>query len=377
MLRVLHAPVNVGNQPWVLSRQERLLGLHSDLVVNNGSWLDYDADRFLNKTPPVSTYAKFWAKIRESWFGLLAPLRYDVLHFYFGRSFFNWASDREWFGGFFDVKLARRLGRKIFMTLQGCDARLSDENSARNDITMCHLGRCQYAAECRKTHDRRRRRLITKFLPLFDRVFILNPDLAHDVPGATFLPYANVDVDKCQPIYPRTEGPIRLLHAPSNASIKGTQYIVDAVATLKQRWPIELMLVQGMPHAEAVKLYTKADLVVDQLLAGWYGGFAVEMMALGKPVAGYVRESDMGHVPTNMRSEIPLLRLTPTTLVHDLENLFKNRHHWVEWGQRSRQFVMRWHHPGRIALAMERAYREPGSPFSVDTIPESTLRQAA
>ena len=46
-LRVLHGPVNVGNQPWHLSRAERALQNESDLVVNYGTWLQYPADRTL------------------------------------------------------------------------------------------------------------------------------------------------------------------------------------------------------------------------------------------------------------------------------------------------------------------------------------------
>ena len=37
-------------------------------------------------------------------------------------------------------------------------------------------------------------------------------------------------------------------------------------------------------HDEAVERYRRADIVVDQLNAGWYGLFAIESMALGKPV---------------------------------------------------------------------------------------------
>ena len=31
-------------------------------------------------------------------------------------------------------------------------------------------------------------------------------------------------------------------------------------------------------------MYAQADLVVDQVLIGWYGALAVETMAMGKPV---------------------------------------------------------------------------------------------
>ena len=51
-MRVLHAPVNIGNQPWVLSRQERKLGVKSDLVLNYNTWINYNADRVLGKGVP-------------------------------------------------------------------------------------------------------------------------------------------------------------------------------------------------------------------------------------------------------------------------------------------------------------------------------------
>ncbi len=41
--------MNIGNQPWVLSRHERALGVRSDLVVNYSTWLQYPADRCLGQ----------------------------------------------------------------------------------------------------------------------------------------------------------------------------------------------------------------------------------------------------------------------------------------------------------------------------------------
>jgi len=367
MLRVLHAPVNIGNQPWVLSRQERALGICSDLVVKHGRWLQYPADRFLNTSPQMT-----WRdRLRRVAFGLLSPFRYDVLHYYFGQSFLGSRANRGHWHNFIDLKLASRLNRKIFMTLQGCDVRLSDRSDHNNRITMCRPGHCSEVASCRAGEDEGRRWFIQAILPRCDRVFILNPDLAHVAPGAVFLPYANVDVEASVPHWPKTEGPITLLHAPSDEGIKGTRFIVDAVERLKKRWPIELVLVRGLPHAEALKRYRAADLVIDQVLLGWYGGFAVEVMAMGKPVACYLREDDLGVLPQAMRAELPVRKVNPETLEDDLEALLAQRGRWPEWGRQARAFVLRWHHPRRIAQAMVRAYREPGAPFVLEVDIES------
>ena len=362
MLTVLHGPVNVGNQPWILSRNERALGVISELVVNYNTWLGYPADRVLTPLSRGST----GDKLRRLFFGLTAPLRYDILHYYFGLSYLCWNDyglrNGLWFK---DVGLARRLGRKLFMTLQGCDVRLSDRSAAHNRYTPCADGHCQAKATCVATLDRERRHLIEHILPRFDRVFVLNPELVQYVPGAVFMPYASVDVEPVAPAWPTANGPPKILHAPSDPAIKGSDYIIAAVERLKQRYPLEFILVKGLPHAEAMKLYQQADLVIDQTLAGWYGGFAVEAMAMGKPVACYIRKTDLEFVPAAMAVEMPFLQITPDTIESDLEAALQRRREWPDWGRRARDFVLRWHHPRRIAESMIRAYHDPESRFDL------------
>jgi glycosyltransferase involved in cell wall biosynthesis len=361
-MRVLHGPVNVGNQPWVLSRHERRVGIQSDLVVNYGTWLGYPADRCLSSAGQRTVASM----ARRAAFGLSAPLRYDVLHYYFGRSFLCWDDygAPKWFW-FADLKLAKRLGRKVFLTLQGCDARLSAESSRRNQHTPCHLGRCEVARACRDTLDARRRFLIENIVPRADRVFVLNPELAHFVPGAVFMPYCSVDVEAFEPVWPKTDGPAVILHAPSDQSIKGSSLVIAAVERLKKRYPIQFILVKGVPYEEALKLYRRADLVIDQLYSGWYGGLAVEAMALGKPVGCYIREDDLAVLPPAMRAELPLVRLGPDSVEADLEAAIKQRGLWPLWGRRSRQYVLSWHQPRTLASAMVAAYRHPASSFEL------------
>ena len=110
-------------------------------------------------------------------------------------------------------------------------------------------------------------------------------------------------------------------------------------------------------------LYRSADIAIDQVLAGWYGGFAVEMMAMGKPVACYIREQDMKFVPSAMRDDMPILQIDPGRLVDDLAAILDRRAEWQNVGKRSRRYVERWHNPDRIAQAMLDAYRSPNSTF--------------
>jgi hypothetical protein len=368
-MRVLHAPVNIGDQPWTLSRAERRLGIKSDVVCNYGTSFNFRADRVLSGYTDKSRRAK-WARFS---FGMTAPFRYDVLHYYFGRSLLVWddyAPDYQeghWIY-FRDLKLARRLGRRIIFTLQGCDVRMAGKSNARNKTTFCRSNGCSVYATCISQLDAARQHFIETYLPMADRVFYLVPELQHYLPRGEFLPYSNVDLGEVK-LAPPEPNPIpRILHAPSNDSIKGSPQIEAALRELASRYAFEYVPIRGLPHAKAMKLYRSCDLVIDQLLGGWYGGFAVEVMAMGKPVACHMREEDLSVLPPGMREALPILRIDEHTLVEDLAAILDRRNEWQQIGMRSRSFVERWHNPDRISRALLDVYRAPQVPFTLNEV---------
>lgn len=361
-MKILHTPANVGNQPWILSRHERELGVQSDLVINYGTWLNYPADRILGVAGRMSAMDI----IRRAFFGFTAPFIYDVFHYNFGRTSLYWDDWAKWNGfPFLDLRMAKKLGKPVFMTLQGCDIRLAGESDRRNEFTPCHQGKCNAYSACVSTYDAKRIWLRDHILPLCDKFFYLNPELGHYVKGGHFLPYANVDVMNITPAIPRAAGIPRIVHAPSDGSMKGTKLILDALEELKQHYEFELILVQGKPHEEAMELYRSADIVIDQVLCGWYGGFGVEVMAMGKPVLCYLREEDMKFVPDEMLAELPIRNIRPGSLVSDIATVLEQRDQWGKWSEESRRFVERWHNPASIAAAMVDAYQNPSGEWNI------------
>ncbi|HMM88281.1 MAG TPA: hypothetical protein PKA25_03805 [Bradyrhizobium sp.] len=354
------------------------MGASSDLTVRSDTWLKYPADLVLSRhgTGFVKT------ALRSVIYGLSRQWRYDVLHFYFGQTFLSpgrpFSKDAAIDGMFnqlstMDLRLARFLGRKLFMTLQGCDARLAGEGNRRNQWTMCAPEHCTLYQTCLDVLDGRRRYMIDKVLPFFDRVFYLNPELGHVVPNGQFLPYANVEIQKSEVVLPSAYGKPRIVHAPSVGQIKGTSIILDGLQQLRSKYDFELILVENKSHEEALALYRSADIAIDQVLAGWYGGFAVEMMAMGKPVACYIREGDMQFVPKAMRHEMPIYRIDPGNLVEGFAAILDQRPEWTARGRESRAYVERWHNPDLVARAMLEAYRRPDSRFDLD--PESSTQR--
>jgi hypothetical protein len=359
-MRVLHGPFNIGNQPWIVSRAERALGLDSEVVTLSASDLGYAADRII----ATSRSKSIASRMRTALDRATVTLPFDVLHFYFGASFFAKQSDPDWRFNFFDLKVARARGKRVIMTLQGCDIRMAGEANRNREVTMCREGACALFGDCVARHDRTRTTLARSILPLCDRVFYLNPDLGAYAGRGEFMPYANVDPRTILPgpARPATMRPL-ILHAPTSPSIKGTPHIEAALHRLAARYDFDYRAVVGIPHAQAMHLYRSADLVIDQVLAGWYGGFAVEAMAMGKPVAAYIREEDLAAVPDAMRRDLPILRVDPRHLDADLAAILERRAEWPALGERSRAYVERWHDPATIARALERIYRDPRAPL--------------
>jgi len=70
--------------------------------------------------------------------------------------------------------------------------------------------------------------------------------------------------------------------------------------------PIELDLIEGVPNREARLRYAAADVIVDQLKIGWYGMFAIESMALAKPVVVHLDEEAAAETEEAFELELPL-----------------------------------------------------------------------
>ncbi len=86
---------------------------------------------------------------------------------------------------------------------------------------------------------------------------------------------------------------------------------------------MELRIVEDLHHAEAFALFHDVDIVVDQLNAGWYGLFAIESMALGKPVVTFLHEQAVARTREAYGVDVPILNATKDTLRARLEELLE------------------------------------------------------
>ena len=113
--------------------------------------------------------------------------------------------------------------------------------------------------------------------------------------------------------------------------------------------PVDLRIVEGLHHDEARKQYEEADIVVDQLNAGWYGIFAIEAMALGKPVVTFLREETLTRTEAAFETAVPIVSATKETLAERLRPLVDSSTERKRIGAASRTYVERVHDVDRNA----------------------------
>jgi glycosyltransferase involved in cell wall biosynthesis len=164
------------------------------------------------------------------------------------------------------------------------------------------------------------------------------------VPEAEVIP-PGIDVGAIEPAPPTERTRPVVVHAPSSRRRKGTEHVIAAVEGLDA----DLELVEGLHHDEAFERYRAGDIVVDQLNAGWYGVFAIEAMALGKPVVTFLHEEAVRRTEEAFGTRVPLVPATKETLREALRPLAADAALRRRVGVESRAYVERVHDLERVA----------------------------
>jgi hypothetical protein len=328
--RIFHGPNNIGGAAGLLARKQRELGADARSVCFPTGSYAFEVDQEV--TPGLSARIELLRQWR----------RFDVFHFYYGESLIG--------SRLSDVALLRRAGKRVFFYFCGCDVRDAKAIIGRDPISAC--------AECWPAGCAANRDLAVEVAMASDGCFVSTPDLLEFVPGAMLLPQP-IDLDALAvsgPSAPRRDGIVRVAHAPSNRAIKGTGYVERAVAELQASGePIELVLVEGRSHAESMEIFRSCDIAVDQVLIGAYGGFAVEMMALGKPVVAYIRPDLRSAYADGM----PVVSAAPAELVEVLRTLARDADLRARVGAAGPGYVAEVHDASRVARQALDAYGVP------------------
>jgi glycosyltransferase involved in cell wall biosynthesis len=306
-LRVVHCPVNTAGVPWTNVLALRRRGIDASLVVFNRYALHPEADRSLDLgAGVVRRQARQWAALAS-----LLP-RTDVFHFMFGLTLVPQS---------LQYPILRTFRKRSVMHYLGSDIRgKTPEQLAPGKRAGAEI--------------------------------VGSWDAIRWVPEANVIP-PGIDLAAVTPVPPSERKRPIVVHAPSSRRRKGTEHVVAACEGLD----VELRIVEGVRHDEAIAHYREADIVVDQFNAGWYGLLAIECLALGKPVLTFLREEARQRTEEAYGTEVPLVGVTAETLRDRLEALVEaGPTEWRRLGEASRAYVEQVHDVERVADSLVELY---------------------
>jgi glycosyltransferase involved in cell wall biosynthesis len=292
-LRVVHCPVNTAGIPWTNVQALRRRGVDAQLVVFNRYRLHPEADHSLE------LQGSLLQRQLGQWRALLRLLpETDLFHFVFGLTLVPQT---------LQFPILRTLRKKSVMHYLGSDIR----GKTPEQLAFGRKAGAQVVGSY---------------------------DAIRWVPEAEVIP-PGVDLSAIHPAPPVPRARPVIMHAPSSRRRKGTEHVIAACEGLDA----DLEIVEGLAHDQALGRYREADIVVDQLNAGWYGVFAIECMALGKPVVTFLHDDAVRRTEEAFGVPVPIVSATARTLRERLRPLVADPAERRRIGAASRAYVERVH----------------------------------
>jgi glycosyltransferase involved in cell wall biosynthesis len=146
------------------------------------------------------------------------------------------------------------------------------------------------------------------------------------------------------PLVPPATDVVRIAHSPTRRHIKSTDLFLSVMEDLKRRYPVEVVLIEGISHEKAMEMKQSVQITYDQLILGFYANSAIESMAMGHVVICGLNNFLLSFFP-----DCPIVSATEDTLKNTIEYFLKNPEQIAPLGLRGREWVERLHHPKNVA----------------------------
>jgi len=368
---------------WYLSCELRKLGWNADVLNidgNEASQKYYHGEDFRFR------YGGKRNKLYQLFFFFKSLFVYDIFHFSNAHAlrFGDYIHEifKNYFGEYSEIKLLKKLGKKIVYSNNGCLDGVSQTSFSQwGPENVCDI--CIWKNHPEICSDSRnlswgkiRNELADYQIACGGNRADYNDDpRIHEVPefycmDSAFL-YPDLTIPpEYQLQYPKTT--VKIYHSVGNfesrtdgenkKNIKCTHIIIPLIDRLKSEgYPVEMIFFTDIPSKNIRYYQVQADIVVDMLTYGWFGANIREAMMLGKPCICFLRpewlESVKKEIPDYVK-ELPIISATPDTIYSVLRDLIEHPEKQMEIGRRCREFAVKWHSAEAGAKRLDRIYSD-------------------
>ena len=317
--QIIHVSIDNGG--------DRVLGYISDSLVYDTSYITkkftFNLEKYF-KNPFISPWIPYLVFLWVS-------IKYDIFQFYYRGGFLLKRPGYQ-----LELPLLCLAGKGIIFRAHGSDVRQEDITRKLGKYNAYTDYSHKEVLEMMKKTDEEVRGDVARALR-YGSVCLSMGDMLEYTPGSkNDVFYWGIDLEKVPYVGVRSNKVVKIVHAPNHRKFKGTRFLEKAVESLKREGlPIELQIIEKVPNKKALELYKKADIIADQFLIGWHGTFAVENMALGKPVICYIRKQS--YFPS--WAKCPIVSANPDNLEEKLGELVKSFSLRRRLGKEGRRYV--------------------------------------
>lgn len=276
-----------------------------------------------------------------------ALMRFDVFVFGFGETFFRLR----------DLPILKFCGKRIIMVFHGSDLRPPYmDGPTIGGSSSRSISDCAHLAQRLKS----RARTVERYCDV-----VVSHSLYSHFLERPYVRFLAIGLPvQLPPIESETRtgagSGIRVLHSPSDPTVKGTLAVREAVRQVTaQGVPIEYVEVSGQPNATVLRELQMADVVIDQLYSDTpMAGFAAEAATVGRPVI--VGSCDWDEI----RRAVPAHEAGPVQpcdaehLVEALRILATDATARRDLGDRARSFALDRCDPTQVARRFESIIRD-------------------
>jgi len=356
-MKVLHLPIIICNIASEMVRTLNKVGVKADYMVldnQKSDWLlthnnikfNLQASTLVKNDPGM---LKLKRALSDFLLKAIYEYKYDIFHFHYNHSLFSLQ-----LGNFEDLAILKKAGKKIVVSYWGCEIRTKSINSKYpyNTCQNCVIN-------CDEIFGIDKINLFAKYADL--KLIHMAEQIEYAPPGTKLVP-TPIDTTYWKnsgQIRKDPKDPLKILHSFGNSNargdIKGTTEILGAISQLKKEgYGLDYLFCDQVPNSQLKPVYEKVDLLIEQLKYGTYGLTALEAMSMGLPVMGHIRSPYRAY----FNNEVPIIEANPTNITDVLRGVVKNKDRLVELGQKSREFVIKYHEARKNASKLASLYRD-------------------
>ncbi len=140
---------------------------------------------------------------------------------------------------------------------------------------------------------------------------------------------------------------VRIGHAPTSRLAKGTDEILKELHRLQQRYPVEIVLIENVPHQKALSLKASCDIFVDTIGELGYGVNSLEALAMGIPTAVQILEDF-----EKTLGDHPFINISKNTIAEKLVPFIESPELRKQYGEKGKFWVQERHDPLKISQSI-------------------------